>query len=248
MIKSVKAFFKSIGFEKKPKLVFVDVEDLYNNTLLFSADIRPWAVTGGKYVALELRRQFVKDYLNNTGDFYYRNTDYYKFVENYIREGFLKLYDGNQNYAIIDADGICRRYIAFVDSIVKNIEVYNNLNRSNIINSMRSIYDDIIEFERRNKREVFYITENIRTQQKENEQYEMNTSLLKSTMHERLVGHLVPSGIMCKGALVVKNGSHRLALFKVLKDKGIFTNEFAIYVIKRIKNGIRQRNIGEKGT
>jgi hypothetical protein len=248
MINPIKELFKKLKFNKSPELVFIDVDTLYHNTLYYSSDFRPWAVRDGKYVALELRRQFAEDYLNNSVDFECRNTNYYKFVQNYIREGFAGIYDGNQNYAMVNPDNVCKRYISLIDSIVKNIEVYNSLNRLNIINSMESIYDDIIEFERTNKREAFYLNQNEFAIIKESTQYETETELLKMNMERKLVGHLVPSGIMCKGILVVKNGSHRLALFKVLREKGVFTNKFAIYIIKRIKNGIRQRNIGEKGT
>ena len=53
---------------------------------------------------------------------------------------------------------------------------------------------------------------------------------LKSTIQERLVGHLVPSGLIYRGDVIIKNGSHRLAAFKALKDAGIFTNKFPVYI------------------
>ena len=187
MINHIKELFKKLKFNKSPELVFIDVDTLYHNTLYYSSDFRSWAVRDGKYVALELRRQFAEDYINNSVDFEYRNTNYYKFVENYSREGFAGLYDGNQNYAVINPNNLCKRYISLIDSIVKNIEVYNSLNRLNIINSMESIYDDVIEFERINKREAFYFNQSECAIIKESRQYEAETDLLKMNMERKLV-------------------------------------------------------------
>ena len=225
-------FKKILGFTSQPKLIFIDVERLYNDTLLFSSEVRPWAVVCGKYAALELRHAFVEDYLESNGSLDFKTTDYYSFIEKYTREGFTKIYDGNQNYAMVDPDSICKRFARLIDSIVKHIEVYNNLNEHNMIDSMESLFDEIIAFERQNKREVFYIKENRKSQQKENKRYEAPNNILKSIMRNTLVGHLIPSGIINRGRVVVKNGSHRLVIFKVLKDKNIYKNKLPIYILR----------------
>ena len=154
MINFVKHFLKATGIEPKPELMFVDVERLYSDTLMLSSEIRPWAVIDGKYAALELRLEFAEDYLKSQGDFDFINTNYYKFIDKYTKDGFKNGYDGNWNYAIINPDNICRRYTALIRSVLKNIELYNNLNKDNVITSIKSIYDDIIDFEKRNKREA----------------------------------------------------------------------------------------------
>lgn len=233
---------KNCGFYRRPRLIFVNVDELYHNSLLFSGDIRSWAVLNGKYVALELRRKFVDDYLDKSSDFDYRDTDYYKFIKNYTREGFSGIYEGNRSYAVTNADSLCKRYIMLIDSIAANIQLYNNLDHDNIITSMKSIYDEVIKFERENPRKAFYFDSGRHNTIKESKQYEMAISLLKSTMQRRLVGHLIPSGIMYKNIIVIKNGSHRLAAFKAMKDKGIFVNKFPVYVIKKSgKWGIQEK-------
>ena len=248
MINFVKHFLKATGIEPKPELMFVDVERLYSDTLMLSSEIRPWAVIDGKYAALELRLEFAEDYLKSQGDFDFINTNYYKFIDKYTKDGFKNGYDGNWNYAIINPDDICRRYTALIRSVLKNIELYNNLNKDNVITSIKSIYDDIIDFEKRNKRDVFYIRENRKAQQKENEQYRSDKTYLRSTVNKRLVGHLIPSAVAYKDNIVIKNGSHRLALFKALKDKNIFKNKLPIYVVGKLSNGLYKRSTGRKKT
>lgn len=217
-------------FERRPVLHFVDVDELYRDTLYLSVD-KPWALENGTFVALEYRYEFAKAYLDSAQEFNYKDTEYYRFLKKTESKNFTGLYDGSRGYAMANASCICERYEALIDLVLKNIRIYNTLNARNLCPSFYAMLDDIIAFERKHKKQVFYFAEHRYVRQKENQRYEASSEQIRAEFHKQLVGHYIPSAVRRKNFLVLKNGSHRLALFKALREQGLFTNLFPVYII-----------------
>lgn len=229
-MKKIKNIIISL-FISKPQLQFVDTDELYENSLYFTSH-KPWALDDkGKFTSLEHRYNFVVSYLKNKNNFDYKNTDYHRFIRDGENNNFDGVHDGSLGYAITGADDICKRYIALTDSILEKISLYNLLDEKNILQTIALLIDDIISFERKYKKEVFYFKDKKIATQKENLRYNADDDFLKDTIKNRMIGHYIPSAIYSKNKLVVKNGCHRVALFKELKERGIFTNKFPVYII-----------------
>ena len=120
-----------------------------------------------------------------------------------------------------------------INLILKYLSVYNRLNKKNLHPSFRTMYRDIIDFEKNNQVEIRYIVDNRQSIRKESSQYNESATILEKTYNKRLIGHLVPTGKFLDGKIVCCNGTHRLALFKALHDKGLYTNLFPIYLLNR---------------
>jgi hypothetical protein len=215
----------------KPKLVFVDVSSLYKNTLCSQLNykVRPWLFTNNTFKALEHRRNFAEEYLNCKCDFNFEDTEYYLYIKNYIAEGFQNGHDGSKLYAMTNPSEICTRYMSLIDSIIKNIEIYNSLTKENLLDSFNDLSKSIIDFERDNSKEVYYFATGTHGIQKENQQYLKADAELLNSVDQRLIGHLVPSALRDGNNYLLINGNHRLALFTVLHEKGLFTNKFPIF-------------------
>lgn len=225
-----KKILKYLGVTKKPKLFFEDVGKLYNNTLYYSEKIRPWAFKNGKYLALELRYDFVNQYLNNPSEYNYRDTDYYKFISDYSAGELNGIYEGCSQWAYSNPDNLCARFQAMINSIMENIRLYNILNVKNYRQVFSKMYENIIDFEKNNMVEIKYIESLETSIRKESKQYLSDKKFLKETIENRFIGHLIPTGIIIGDNLVVKNGCHRLAIIKVLKEKNQFQNDFALFI------------------
>jgi len=217
------------GRNLKQLIIFYDIDKIYNDSLNFSGIIRPWALIEGKYRALELRYMFVNDYLNIAG-FNYKKTSYYKFIKEYSSLENLEFYEGNKVWAYSDADNICKRFINLTDSVINNIDIYNKMNRKNYIDLLSSIYDSIITFEKDNMVKIRYISDNKQAIRKESKQYDENAWKLKNSITNRIVGHLIPTGVYIDKKLIILNGSHRLAIFKALKENNIYSNKFPVII------------------
>ena len=216
----------------KPELVFADLTKLYQDTLLHSQPIRPWAFRDGTYVALELRYGFAKAYLNGGIDFDAGRTPYCQFLDTCEREGFKGLYDGNRRYALADAEATCRRYAALLDSLKRNMGTYNRLNGQNLIPALEGLGHDIAAFERQHPQKVFYFREQRYGWQKERNRYaEPRPETPTPPYLAHVVGHLVLSTVRIGGRLVVRNGSHRLAAFRALREGGWYARDtFPVYI------------------
>ena len=229
----IKRLARAVGVRRNPKLQFVDVDKLYFNTLYRSDKIRPWAIKEGKYKAIELKQNFAASYLSLKKDFDYNVSDYYQYIIEYNAENYTGIYEGNESWAYSNADNMCNRYIAMINLILKYLSVYNRLNKKNLHPSFRTMYRDIIDFEKNNQVEIRYIVDNRQSIRKESSQYNESATILEKTYNKRLIGHLVPTGKFLDGKIVCCNGTHRLALFKALHDKGLYTNLFPIYLLNR---------------
>ena len=220
-----------INLKRSPKLYFTNIDSLYHNTLFYSKAIRPWSFFEGKYLALEYRYEFVKSYFSNPKEFDYRNSNYYKLINGNSRKDSHDLYEGNKNWRYSNADLASQRFIDLIESIHKRIEIYNNLDKDNILFSLKEMYKDIIDFEKKNMVEIEYLDDGTIHTRKESEVYNLGFDELFQTMGQRLIGHLLPSAAFSKGTVVLKNGSHRLAIFKYFSDKKIFYNNFPIFLL-----------------
>jgi len=229
----VKNFVRKLGLKRRPKLLFVDICELYSNTLYRSGEIRPWAIENGKYIGLELKYNFASCYLKSKDEFNYHQSEYFQFIKKYNSDNFKSIYEGNSSWAYANADNLCNRYVAMINLFLKHISVYNALNKKNIYSLYKSIYNDIIDFEKSNQVEIRYIEDKRLTVRKESEQYNKSKALLKKTFKKRLIGHLVPTGVFVDGNIVCCNGTHRLALFRALHDMGMYANLFPIYLLRR---------------
>ena len=230
-----KTILKNLGFKRKPKFILTDINNLYDNTLYYSKEIRPWSYENGIYHGLKLRYDFVKEYLSNPIDFKIEDTEYYRFIDESSNSDFKGLYEGCTEWAYSNPANLCNRFQAMVNSIIKNIGFYNILNANNYRQIFSDMYGDIIDFEKNNLIEIKYIDSLQTSIRKESNQYLSDKKSLNETMNKRFVGHLIPTGIFIGNKLVIKNGCHRLAIFKVLKEKKIFQNNFALFIEGEIK-------------
>lgn len=212
-----------------PHVVFADLDRLYGDTLWRSAPIRPWAVSGGKYAALELRYEFAREYLRDPGRFDLTHTAYYRFVAAYSREPKPTLYDGNKHYAVVGAEAVSRRYQSLIDSLEKHLGLYNRLTPENILDSYRALEGDIIAFERAHPREVYYLRTGRRAIQPESQRF-LSSAMSGGAVRQELARNLMPTAVRVGGVLVVRNGSHRLSAFKAFRDLGRFSNRFPVFV------------------
>lgn len=230
----LRSVVRKLGLRHKPKLLFIDVYKLYSNTLYRSENIRPWAIENGKYIALQMKYDFASCYLSAKDEFNYQQSEYFQYIEKYNSDNYTGIYEGNNLWAYANAENMCKRYMEMMNLFVKHINVYNGLNRKNVISSFELIYDDIIDFEKRNQVKIRYIEDQKQTIRKESDQYNEPRERLNRTLKKRLVGHLIPTGQYLNGNIVCDNGTHRLALFKTLHEIGVYTNDFPLYLKRKM--------------
>lgn len=211
---------------------FVDTDKIYNDTLFHSEIVRPWAFVNGKYLALELKYLFVKQYLREGEYFDVKTSAYYQFLQKCSSNGFREYYDGNEIWAYADADSLCTRFLVLIEMIIKYRDLYDRLTPQNLISSLELMYDDIIAFERLHPVKIYYVRDGKLAIRKESDQYSQTKEILKRTIEERVVGHLVPTAMVHKSRIILLNGSHRLAIFKALKEEGLMCGRFPIFIIR----------------
>lgn len=211
----------------------VDTDKIYHDALIYSEVVRPWAFISGKYQALELRYMFVRKYLRERKRFNIKTSAYYKFLQNCSNNDFGEYYDGNEIWAYADADNLCSRFLALIKMISKHCDSYNQLTAHNLVRSLELMYDDIIAFEKRYPVKIYYLKDGNLAIRKESVQYKQSVEDLKRSMRERLLGHLIPTAEECNGRVILLNGSHRLAIFKALKEEGLMRNRFPVFIVKR---------------
>ena len=204
-----------------PELAFVDVDQLFENSLEFSGKVRPWAIdANGIFSALEFRYRFSRDYLSNPAAFNPAASDYVRFVRECEARDCNPPYDGNRSYAIVDSDSVANRYVAMIDFLQKHMDRYNRLTEGNLHAELEPLAEEASLIERTYPRTVYFFKTRTRGVQPESER-----------AHAHPIGGIVPSAVRINGRVIIKNGSHRLAAFKAFKDLGVFTNRFPVYIV-----------------
>jgi hypothetical protein len=216
------AYSKSFGL--------FDVETLYQRTLYNSQNIRPWAIDErGKYIGLELRKDFVLAYLKGPSNFNFKETRYFEFIKNGQKfSNPNDIYEGNRSWRYAKPDLLCKRYINLIErtihnpidyDLVKFYEGQYNLQMSSIVSIINRFY-----FEFRYPTYVIYNNTH-KVRRKPEGSLRSCAPLLRSLITRRFdirLGHFPIVSKHCD-VEIVTNGCHRLAIMYAL---GIRQNKF----------------------
>jgi hypothetical protein len=179
---------------KRNKIIKVNLDELYDFSLMHTEELRPWAFETGRYICLEARCQFTKLYLEKKGklsDEQIKATPYYCFLNNDLTQ---RPRDGGKDWIYGNPGQQVNRFVQLIESFLKNGYICNR--RSKVLDLFCSEKEPHLE--KRNNGEIIAVD-------------------YKNKPFEGLI-----SVLRYKGYFSIWNGTHRLAILKAFREKFIF--------------------------
>ena len=204
------------------KLKKFNIKKAYIATLNFGK-FRKWSSKKNRYFILQYKFEFVKEYFEEK-KFDYKKTKYFKFLEKTKIKNFIGVYEGSPNFAYSNPHEQCLRFIKLIISfkkkmnfISKNIDNKKKLAEFILLNTYMINKNYPVEtYDFRIKKIIF---------SKESKRYTRLDILFNKLNLYKLIPlkfyykSVFPSGIFYKKKIIIKNGTHRLALFYYLNLK-----------------------------
>ena len=198
---------------------------------------RPWSSKKNKYVVLEYKYQFVKDYYENKF-FDLKKTNYFKFLKKSKSNKFKQKYEGSVNFAYSNPRMQCLRFIKLIDlfKFQKNY-IIENFKNTNLIAEL--FFKNTFEINSQYPVETFDFRVKKIQKSKESQRF-VNANILfnKLNLYKFIPKNIYnksvfPSGKVFKKKLIILNGTHRLAIFYYFSSKKMFPNYFHYWEEKR---------------
>ncbi len=218
------------------KIEKFNIEKAYFATLN-SGYKRPWSSEKNKYIVLEYKYEFVKQYFENKS-FDFKKTKYFQFLKKSKLNNFKQKYEGSINFAYSNPNVQCLRFIKLI-KLFKVQRKFILLNINNVQKIAQMFLKNTYDINKKFPVETFdFRTEKKQISKESNRFLKLSILFNKLNLYKLIpfkfyYQYVFPSGKKFKKKFIILNGTHRLAIFFYFYSKKLFPKYF--YYLKEEK-------------